>query len=52
MKCSILILTLNEEANIGPCLESLKDFDDIVVLDSFSSDGTVREAEARGARVV
>jgi glycosyltransferase involved in cell wall biosynthesis len=52
LKVSILILTLNEESNLGGCLESVKDFDDIVVFDSFSKDRTVEIARERGARVV
>jgi glycosyltransferase involved in cell wall biosynthesis len=49
---SVLILTLDEEINIEACLASLAWSDDIVVLDSFSSDRTVELAQARGARVV
>ena len=49
---SIFILTLNEEINVDACLESVRDFDDVVVLDSFSSDKTVELTEAKGARVV
>lgn len=49
---SILILTLNEEANLINCLKSVKWSDDIVVFDSFSNDRTVEIAEAFGARVV
>ncbi|MCI0362993.1 MAG: glycosyltransferase family 2 protein [Phycisphaerales bacterium] len=49
---SILILTLNEETNLPECLESVKGFDDIVVFDSYSTDGTVAIAQSRGARVV
>ena len=52
MSVSVLILTLNEETNIGACLESLDWSDDIVVLDSHSTDETRRIAEARGARTV
>jgi len=52
MSVSILILTLNEEANFPECLQSVKWSDDIVVLDSFSSDRTVKIAENMGARVV
>ncbi len=38
---SAVIITLNEERNIGRCLESLKGVaDDIVVVDSGSTDGT------------
>ena len=39
MDVSVLILTLNEEVNLGRCLRSLVWCDDIVVLDSFSTDG-------------
>lgn len=49
---SIFILTLNEETNIEACLESVASFDDVVVLDSYSADDTVKLAEAKGARVV
>lgn len=49
---SILILTLNEEANIPACLASVAWCDDVVVLDSFSTDRTVELASAQGARVV
>jgi glycosyltransferase involved in cell wall biosynthesis len=47
---SILILTLNEETNIGQCLDCLTWSDDVVVFDSFSSDRTVDIARERGAR--
>jgi glycosyltransferase involved in cell wall biosynthesis len=49
---SILVLTLNEEINLPRCLESVSWSDDIVVLDSGSTDRTVEIAEAAGARVV
>jgi glycosyltransferase involved in cell wall biosynthesis len=52
MGVSVLILTLNEEINIGACLDGLSWSDDIVVLDSLSKDETVKIAVARGARVV
>jgi glycosyltransferase involved in cell wall biosynthesis len=48
---SVLILTLNEEVNLEACVAALAGFDDVVVLDSFSSDGTVALAERLGARV-
>lgn len=48
---SCLILTKNEEVNLPHCLRGLEWCDDIVVLDSGSTDGTVRIAEAAGARV-
>ncbi len=52
MSISALILTLNEERNLPACLASLAWCDDIVVLDSFSTDATVEIARAAGARVV
>lgn len=39
---SVLILTFNEEVNIERCLDSLHWCDDIVILDSFSTDSTER----------
>lgn len=40
-KLSVVIITFNEEKNIDRCLASVKDIaDDIVVLDSFSTDKT------------
>lgn len=52
MSVSILVLTLNEEINIGACLDALAWSDDIVVLDSLSSDETAKIAISHGARVV
>lgn len=41
LQISAVIITFNEEKNIGRCLDSIKDIvDDIVVVDSFSSDAT------------
>ncbi len=51
MTVSVLIMTLNEEANLPACLASLDWCDDIVVLDSFSTDRTVEIARAAGARI-
>ncbi len=48
---SVLILTLNEERNLPSCLAGLKDCDDIVVLDSGSTDRTAAIALGAGARV-
>jgi glycosyltransferase involved in cell wall biosynthesis len=48
---SALILTLNEERALPACLASLAGCDDIVVLDSGSTDGTAAMAAASGARV-
>lgn len=52
MTISVLVLTLNEETNIGACLDSVAWCDDIVVLDSLSTDRTRAIAEQRGARTV
>ena len=52
MSVSILILTLNEQINLGACLDSVRWCDDVIVLDSNSVDGTVAIARERGARVV
>ncbi|TLY50263.1 MAG: glycosyltransferase family 2 protein [Gammaproteobacteria bacterium] len=50
---SACIITLNEAANIDLCLDSLTAFcDEIVVVDSGSSDGTRELAAAKGARVI
>lgn len=49
---SVLILTLNEEQNLPCCLASVAWSDDIVVLDSGSTDRTIEIAKAAGARVV
>lgn len=51
MTISVLILTLNEENILPACLASVAWSDDIVVLDSFSTDRTVEIAQAAGARV-
>jgi len=41
VRISAVIISLNEERNIGRCLDSLKDVaDEIVVVDSYSSDRT------------
>jgi glycosyltransferase involved in cell wall biosynthesis len=41
IKLSVVIITLNEERNIGRCLESIKEIaDEIVVVDSGSTDAT------------
>ena len=51
MSFSILILTYNEEINIADCLDSVSWADDVVVLDSFSSDRTCELVEQQGARL-
>jgi len=51
-KISACIITFNEENNIGRCIDSLQGVaDEIVVLDSHSTDRTREICEAKGARV-
>lgn len=50
---SVFIITLNEADRIGRAIESVRDFaDEIIVVDSGSTDDTVKIAELLGARVV
>lgn len=48
---SVAVITLNEEDRLPECLESVKYADDIVVVDSGSTDRTVDVAKKSGARV-
>ncbi|MEJ0087429.1 MAG: glycosyltransferase family 2 protein [Pseudomonadota bacterium] len=52
MSISVLVLTLNEEANLAGCLESVRWCDDVVIVDSLSVDSTADIAAQYGARVV
>lgn len=50
---SVVLATFNEEKNIGPCLESVKDIvGEIVIVDGSSSDRTREIAREYGARVI
>ncbi len=49
---SIVILTFNEELNLPRCLEAISWCDDVLIVDSFSSDGTLKIAADRGVRFV
>lgn len=52
MNLSVCIITLNEEANIARTLDSVRGFAaEIIVVDSGSTDSTVRLARERGAKV-
>lgn len=49
---SAVIITFNEEANIGRCIDSVRKVaDEIIVLDSYSTDRTVEIAREYGAIV-
>lgn len=50
-KCSATVLTLNEETNLRACLESLAWVDEIVVVDSGSTDATLAIAREFTDRV-
>src|SRR3989338_954719 len=50
--CSVEILTRNSEKTLGRCLESIKDFDDIIVLVGNSTDKTREIAARYGARIL
>lgn len=52
MKISATIITLNEERNLPRAIESLRCCDEILVVDSGSTDRTVEVAEKYGARVI
>lgn len=52
MPVSAVVITKNEEKNIGQCLESLQWADEILVMDSGSTDRTMEIAREHGARVL
>ena len=49
---TVIVPTLNEASNLPRCLDYLRWADDVVVVDSNSTDGTQRIAESYGARVI
>lgn len=51
IKVSVAIITKNEEKRLPDCLKSVSFADDIVVVDSGSTDKTVQIAESFGCRV-
>ncbi|MEJ2285842.1 MAG: glycosyltransferase family 2 protein [Desulfobacterales bacterium] len=53
LKISAVIITYNEETNIERCLESIRETaDEIVVVDSFSSDRTAEICKAGGVKFI
>jgi len=52
VKLSVVIITLNEEKNLPRCLESVREIaDEIVVVDSFSTDRTEKIVKDFGGKV-
>lgn len=49
---TVMVQTKNEEIGIRACLAALQDFDEVIVVDSNSADGTVEIARQMGASVV
>ncbi|MFZ6053134.1 glycosyltransferase family 2 protein [Halocola ammonii] len=53
VEISVVVITFNEERNIGRCLKSVqKVADEIIVVDSHSKDRTQEIAKSLGARVI
>jgi glycosyltransferase involved in cell wall biosynthesis len=50
-RISLIVTTLNEEKNIGRCLESARGVGEVIVVDSMSTDATLRIAGEYGSRV-
>lgn len=51
-RLSLIVITKNEEASIGRCLQSVAFADEMVVVDNASTDKTVEIARSLGARVI
>ncbi|MCP4705046.1 MAG: glycosyltransferase family 2 protein [candidate division Zixibacteria bacterium] len=51
LNLSAVIITRNEESNIMRCMSSLQIADEIIVIDSGSTDNTIKIAESMGALV-
>lgn len=52
MKISAVIITFNEERNIGEAIGSVRWADEILIVDSFSEDRTIEIARTAGAKVI
>jgi glycosyltransferase involved in cell wall biosynthesis len=50
-RVSVITLTMNEALNIAECLESVRWADEIIVVDSGSTDGTIEEARCHTASI-
>lgn len=53
IKLSVVIITYNEQRNIARCIDSVLSIaDEIIVVDSYSTDETVNIAAQKGAKIV
>ena len=52
MKLSVIIITKNEAGNIRACIESVGFANQLIIVDSGSTDGTVALARSLGAQVI
>lgn len=53
MRISVVVITLNEQENIGRCIDSVQGVaDEVLVVDSGSTDATYRIATEKGARFI
>ena len=53
IRLSVAIITFNEERKLAGTLRAVQDFaDEIIIVDSFSEDGTVSIAQSFGAKVI
>ena len=53
IQLSVVIITFNEEKNIARCLDSVKEAaDEVVVVDSFSTDNTEKICKEKGVRFI
>lgn len=52
MKISVYLITKNESAHLGQVLASCQGADEVIVVDSGSTDGTLEIARAAGAKVI
>lgn len=50
-RISVIVTSFNEEGRIGRCLDSVRGFGEVIVVDSFSTDGTVAIARERASVV-
>lgn len=52
INCSVGILTFNSDKTLGRALESVKDFNEIIISDGGSTDNTIELARSYGAKIL